>query len=336
MLKSLALLPILAVFLLCNLLPVQAQGAQAATRVIASNEMPAAAAIAGFLSDIIAPAAAAETETSQQQPQDQPSQKSAGRRFLASAAALVFIGFMLVFIGFMLGLLAPYAYRKYRKYPKYLEPWEQEQVSLEALNPKQAEPAKTVQPPLASVPAQARPQNPVADDMEIPPVSGQSIADIHRGFLVDEIDSVVEQAKIFVALGRTHRAIDLLVDYIDTIRGTSAEPWVYLMDLYRNLDNKREFDVLAVRFKHAFNVVEPQWDSELVDLTIPVSLDEFPYIENKLVALWGTSECVNFLTELIGDNREGTRAGFSMEVFSEILLLIAIAEMRDDMPGVKP
>ena len=336
MLKSLALLPILAVFLLCNLLPVQAQGAQAATRVIASNEMPAAAAIAGFLSDIIAPAAAAETETSQQQPQDQPSQKSAGRRFLASAAALVFIGFMLVFIGFMLGLLAPYAYRKYRKYPKYLEPWEQEQVSLEALNPKQAEPAKTVQPPLASVPAQARPQNPVADDTEMLSVHVQTIADTYRGFLVDEIDSVVEQAKLFVALGRTHRAIDLLVDYIDTIRGTSAEPWVYLMDLYRNLDNKREFDVLAVRFKHAFNVVEPQWDNELVDLTIPVSLDEFPYIENKLVALWGTSECVNFLTELISDNREGTRAGFSMGVFSEILLLIAIAEMRDDMPGVNP
>lgn len=325
MFKSPALLPILAVLLLCNPLPanIQAQGAQAAARVIASSETPATAVIAGFLPDLIASAAAAETETSQQQPQDQPPQKSAGLRSLASAAALVFIGFML-------GLLASYAYRK------YLLSREQEQIFLEtlnSLNPEQAEPAKSVR--LASVPAQAKPGNPLADDTETLSVHGQSIADIHGGFLVDELDSVVEEAKFFVALGHAQRAIDLLVDHIDTNREISAESWIYLMDLYRNLDNKAEFDALAVRFKHGFNVVEPQWDSELVDLTVPVSLDEFPHIENKLVALWGTSKCVNFLTELISDNREGTRAGFSMEVFSEILLLIAIAEMRDDMPGVK-
>lgn len=325
MFKSPALLPILAVLLLCNPLPanIQAQGAQATARIIASSETPATAVIAGFLPDLIASAAAAETETSQQQPQDQPPQKSAGLRSLASAAALVFIGFML-------GLLASYAYRK------HLLSREQEQIFLEtlnSLNPEQAEPAKTVR--LASVPAQAKPGNPLADDTETLSVHGQSIADIHGGFLVDELDSVVEEAKFFVAVGHAQWAIDLLVDHIDTNRETSAESWVYLMDLYRNLDNKAGFDALAVRFKHVFNAVEPQWDSELVDLTVPVSLDEFPHIENKLVALWGTSKCVNFLTELISDNREGTRVGFSMEVFSEILLLIAIAEMRDDMPGVK-
>ena len=326
MLKSPALLPILAVLLLCNLLSVQAQGAQTVTHVIASNKMPAAAAIAGFLPDVIAPAAAAETETSQQQPQDQPSQKSAGRRSLASAAVLVFIGFML-------GLLAAYAYRK------YFVPREGEEIFPETsnpLNPEQAEPAKTVQPPLVSVSVQAKPEKQVADDMETLSAPGQPFLDIHKGFLVDEIDSVVEEAKFFVALGRAQQAIELLVDHIDTNPETSAESWIYLMNLYRNLDNKAEFDALAVRFKHVFNVVEPQWDRELVDLTIPVSLDEFPYIENKLVALWGTSECVNFMTELISNNREGKRAGFSMEVFSEMLLLIAIAEMRDDMPGVKP
>jgi hypothetical protein len=326
MLKSPALLPILAVLLLCNLLLtyVQVGGGQTATRVIASDEIPTAAAIAGFLPDIIAPAVAAETETSQQQPQDQQSQKSTGRRSLATAAVLVFIGFML-------GLLAAYAYHK------YLVPRESEEIFPETSNPnpEQAEPAKTVQPPLVSVPVQAKPEKQVADDMEILSLRGQPFVDINRGFLVDEIDSVVEEAKFFVAIGRAQQAIDLLVDHIDTNRETSAESWIYLMDLYRNLGNKAEFDALAVRFKHVFNVVEPQWDSELVDLSIPVSLVEFPHIENKLVALWGTSECVNFLTELTSDNREGTRAGFSMEVFSEILLLIAIAEMRDDMPGHK-
>ena len=323
MLKSLAFLPIFAVLLLCNLLPAQAQGVQAAAGVIASNEMPAAI-IPGFLPDIIAPAAAAETEPSQQQPQDQPSQQSAGRRSLVVAAELVFIGFML-------GLLAAYVHRK------YFVSREGEEIFPETsnpLNPEQVEPAKTVQQQLVSVPVQAKPGKQVTDAMETLSEHVQTVADTYRGFMVDEIDSVVEQAKLFVALGRTHRAIDLLVDNIDTNRETPAETWVYLMDLYRNLNDKRQFDVLAVRFKNAFNVVEPQWDCELVDLMIPVSLDEFPYIENKLVALWGTSECVNFLTELIRDNREGTRVGFSMEVFSEMLLLIAIAEMRDDMPGV--
>jgi hypothetical protein len=324
MFKLPALLPILAVFLLCNLLPFQAQGAQAVAHIIASNEMPAAA-IPGFLSDIIAPAAAAEMETSQQQPQDQPPQKSAGQRSLASAALLV--------IGFMLGFLAAYAYRKYfvsregeTFFPETSNP----------LDPEQAKPAKTVQPPLVSVPVQAKPGKQVANNTETLSGRRQPFEDIQRGFLVEEIDSVVEEAKFFVALGRTQQAIDLLVDHIDTNRETSAESWIYLMDLYRNLGNKAEFDALAVRFKHVFNMMKPQWDSELVDLQVPVSLDEFPHIENKLVTLWGTSECVNFLTGLTSDNREGARAGFSMEVFSEILLLIAIAEMRDDMPGVKP
>lgn len=155
--------------------------------------------------------------------------------------------------------------------------------------------------------------------------------------LVDEIDSVVEEAKVFVALGRGERAIEMLEEYITAHPRASANPWLYLMEIYRGAKRKDDFTALAKRFHQTLNVIAPPWEnSEQTLMVLPRSLTEFPHILARLTDSWGTLDAQDFLNHLLQDNRGGERQGFSMEVLQEILLLLAILELRDHLPELKP
>lgn len=155
--------------------------------------------------------------------------------------------------------------------------------------------------------------------------------------MVDEIDSVVEEAKVFVALGRAERAIEMLEEYIQAHPRASASPWLYLLDLYRSLNRRDAFVALAKRFHQALNVITPQWENtSQTAMVIPRSLTEFPHILTRLTETWGTLDAQDYLHHLLQDNRGGERQGFSMEVLQEILLLLSILELRDTMPELKP
>lgn len=155
--------------------------------------------------------------------------------------------------------------------------------------------------------------------------------------MVDEIDSVVEEAKVFVALGRGERAIEMLEEYITAHPRASANPWLYLMDIYRSGNRKDDFSALAKRFHQTLNVIAPPWEnSEQSMMVLPRSLTEFPHILARLTDGWGIMDAQDFLNHLLQDNRGGERQGFSMEVLQEILLLLAILELRDTLPELKP
>jgi hypothetical protein len=155
--------------------------------------------------------------------------------------------------------------------------------------------------------------------------------------MVDEIDSVVEEAKIFVALGRSERAIAMLEEYIAAHPRASVNPWLYLMDFYRSANRREDFTALANRFHQTFNVMAPQWEaSAQSQMMVPRSLEEFPHIASRLTDGWGTLDAQDFLNHLLQDNRGGERQGFSLEVLQEILLLLSTLELRDHMPALRP
>jgi hypothetical protein len=154
---------------------------------------------------------------------------------------------------------------------------------------------------------------------------------------VDEIESIVEEAKVFVALGRTEYAIEVLEDYITTHPRASAHPWLYLMDIHRSTQNRAAFEAVAKRFHQAMNVVIPQWDNgSQIAMVVAHSLEEFPHIMARLVDGWTKRDAQDFLNHLLQDNRGGERQGFSMEVLQDILLLLAVIELRDHLPVLKP
>ena len=156
------------------------------------------------------------------------------------------------------------------------------------------------------------------------------IEDDHMGVLsVEEFDSVVDEARILVSMDRTNEAISLLLHHIDEQPRSSLQPWVYLLDIYRTLDKKDEFNELAKRFHQAFNVMAPQWEHKQVAMVVATSLEEFPHIIDQLLSMWPNPDTKDYLEALIQDNREGERAGFNIEVAKEIALLISILETRE-------
>jgi hypothetical protein len=155
------------------------------------------------------------------------------------------------------------------------------------------------------------------------------VADDMGVLSVEEFDSVVDEARILVSMDRINEAISLLRHHIEEQPRASLQPWIYLLDLFRTLEKKEDFAELAKRFHLTFNVMAPQWEHKQVAMIVATTLEEFPHIIDQLLSMWPNPEAKDYLEGLIKDNREGERAGFSMEVAKEIALLISILETRD-------
>ncbi len=147
---------------------------------------------------------------------------------------------------------------------------------------------------------------------------------------IEEFESVVEEARIFMSMDRAKEAISILTQHIQEQPKTSIHPWIYLMEVYRDLDMRDEFVDLAKRFHEHFNVIAPQWHSDTqIGMVIAESLEEFPHIISQLQEIWQTPKAKPYLESLIADNRDGERSGFSFEVIKEIMMLMAMLDMRD-------
>jgi len=224
----------------------------------------------------------------------------------------------------LLALIAVAGYFGYHRYRRHDAP-RQKAHARPAPLPEQ----DIVEPP-ASLPPSSFSPAPVVEQAK----PSKIILQQNDVISVDEIDSIVEEAKVIVALGRTGNAIKLLTEHIESHPRASVQPWLYLLDLYRSTANRNDFAELGTRMHQTFNVMIPAWDASQEIGAAPTSLEEFPHVMKKIVADWGKPEGRNYLNYLIQDNRDGERIGFSMEVLQQILLLQAVLEVRDNMPGL--
>jgi len=225
----------------------------------------------------------------------------------------------------LLALLAVAGYFGYRRYRGSRDELRQKVLARHPPIPKQ----DVVEPPAPLPPSSISPA-PVVEQAK----PGKLILQQNDVISVEEIDSVVEEAKVIVALGRTGNAIKLLVEHIGSHPRASVQPWLYLLDLYRSTANRQDFAELGKRMHQTFNVMIPAWEASQEIGAAPTSLEEFPRVIEKIVADWGKPESRKYLNYLIQDNRDGERIGFSMEVLQQILLLQAVLEVRDNMPGL--
>ena len=158
----------------------------------------------------------------------------------------------------------------------------------------------------------------------------------------NEAELILEQAKIFVQIDRPAYAIKLLKTQINAAPKAALHHWIYLLDIYRDTNKKEEFLQYAEQLHQNFNVVMPLWDSTPSKMMIASSKEEFSHISNKVTKLWADCEkeakkiaqTKVYLDELLTDNRDSERAGFSMEVFQEIILLRDLLDVRDKLVQV--
>lgn len=158
----------------------------------------------------------------------------------------------------------------------------------------------------------------------------------------EDAELMLAQAKIYVNLGRYDDAIKLLNTHIQAAPTAALQHWLYLLDIYRETDQKEAFEESAEQLHHTFNVVMPLWEkiSTVDEFFAPVhTLEEYDYIVNKVTKLWADCEkeadkmmqTKNYLDKLLTDTRDHERTGFSMDVFEEIVLLRDMLDAREKL-----
>lgn len=158
----------------------------------------------------------------------------------------------------------------------------------------------------------------------------------------EEGELLLEQAKIYVNLGRDDNAIQLLKAHITAAPTSALQHWLYLLNIYRDTDQKEAFEESAKALHQTFNVVMPQWEkiSTVDEFYAPAhTLEEYDYIVNKVTMLWADCEkeadkmlqTKRYLDKLLTDTRDHQRTGFSMDVFEEIVFLRDMLDTREKL-----
>lgn len=145
------------------------------------------------------------------------------------------------------------------------------------------------------------------------------------------LNSSLEEAKLLMSINRTSDAIAHLKMVIKSSPKASINHWLYLLDVFRKLKLKDEFENYAKELHTTFNVLPPVWDETEVPLAMPKSLQEFPHIMEKLYKTWPEDAAYHYLRGLIADNRGGERIGFGKEVVEEITMLLSLLEVRKEL-----
>lgn len=159
----------------------------------------------------------------------------------------------------------------------------------------------------------------------------------------EEGELALEQARIYININRVREAVMLLKSQVHTAPKASLQHWLYLLDIYRDTDQKEEFWQYAKKMHETFNVITPRWDPTApIDLVAPTSLEEFPHIVENLTRLWDASaqsasqyaEAKTYIDSLLTDNRHHERVGFSLEVLQEVMLLSEVLEARAKLVNI--
>lgn len=142
----------------------------------------------------------------------------------------------------------------------------------------------------------------------------------------NDSDSALELAEIMLSFGRVRGAAETLSQHIEDSSPGNIKPWTMLLDLYRRSGMQAEFDNLAAATRQRFNVAVPTWEASSTPVSALRSLEDYPHIIGHIVQCWGEQEAMDYLDELVHNNRAGERSGFPLEVIEQFVLLMRVLE----------
>lgn len=122
--------------------------------------------------------------------------------------------------------------------------------------------------------------------------------------------------------------LDPVADYGIITLYESARPWLGLLQTYRIYGRRTEFEIIACRLREEFNLQLVRWDGDDPPPAGEEGLwsEQYSHILERLVTAWGSEACVIYLEGLLAGNRKGTRAGFPLAVFDDLLMLYGVVQ----------
>lgn len=175
--------------------------------------------------------------------------------------------------------------------------------------------------PVAPAAVPARPVGPPAPRPSlIPPEPLKAVS-------VEELIDLEQQAEFFIVLGQDDAAIELLEVHLGG--HTQEIPWPYLklMEIYRRLGRRADYERVQARFNAHFNGRAPTWES---DMEQGRSLVDYPGVVERLQALWAEPARAMDVLEMSLVHLGPEADAFDLPAYRELLFLYAVARDLSD------
>lgn len=143
-----------------------------------------------------------------------------------------------------------------------------------------------------------------------------------REVSVEELIDLEQQAEFFVVLGQDDAAIDLLEGHVHHTTGASPLPFLKLLEIYRRVGRRADYERVQSEFNDRFNAYAPSWDA---DLQQGHSLADYPGVIDRLQALWASPTKAMEVLERSLTRPDSSEDTFELPAYRELLFLYAVA-----------
>ena len=128
---------------------------------------------------------------------------------------------------------------------------------------------------------------------------------------IAEVSDVTQEAEFWVSVNDPHRAIELLELQNPNETGSLPVTWLYLLDLYRMVEDQAKYEKLREKFVAKFNAKIPEFDTKIDKQNLKY-VEDLPHVLEKCCLYWHTKKIIPYLESLVIDDRQGERNGFEL------------------------
>lgn len=161
------------------------------------------------------------------------------------------------------------------------------------------------------------------------PASFPNLPPLGRDVSVEKLIDLEQQAEFCVALGQDQEAIDLLASHVQATGGSSALPFLKLLEIYKRLGDQSSYNEWRGRFSQRFGVVPPGWDGELSQ---GAGLEAYTSVMERIQVSWhdfgATMALLQRLLVPPHDDQTGlymVASSLSLPAYQDLLLLYSVA-----------
>lgn len=144
---------------------------------------------------------------------------------------------------------------------------------------------------------------------------------------VEELIDLEQQAEFFIVLGQDEAAIELLEAHLGGHTQEIPWPFLKLLEIYRRLGRRADYERVQERFNAHFNGRAPTWAS---DMEQGRSLVDYPGVIERLQALWGEPTRAMDVLEMSLVHLGPEADAFDLPAYRELLFLYAVARDLSD------
>ena len=146
---------------------------------------------------------------------------------------------------------------------------------------------------------------------------------------VVEVADALMQAELLIQLGDPKQAMTLLSHHIRETEKPGPAAWLMLLNLYQSTGREAQYNALASGFRTLFNAEVPPWATSPDALARDI--ESYPQVMMRLQTSWSGPQARATVDSLLNDDRGGSRQGFSLTAYRELLFLSETIEMIETL-----